>query len=125
MKCLTCGRPTMAHSENWYNEFSIDCAGDCSGCIAIAEELAVNARCAFHGKDCIVWKHYEHSVHLCNPNVCIEQQDISTLMINDSMRRWNAGEENPFFDRISTIDLTDTEDLSGLSDADFIKRLVG
>jgi hypothetical protein len=126
MKCPICKRVMLEHTDKWYEERSVNCGGDCSGCVAVMEGNASYAPCAFHGRDCVVANHYAESVHLCNPAQCIEHQDITTLMINSSMQRWKDGEQNEFFDRITQpIDLANCVDLTGLSNEEVIKSLFG
>lgn len=84
-----------------------------------------NAWCEFHQRDCAVPDHYLGSTHLCSPEYCIQDQDITTLMINASLRQWQAGEENEFFDRITQpIDLDKCLSLTGMTDAEIIASLL-
>jgi hypothetical protein len=124
MKCQSCRRAMVETTEDWANRWSVNCAGDCLGCVAAAEDRAVERWCEFHQRECVVENHYADSTFLCSPHLCIEHQDITTLMINHSYANWHQGEPNEFFDRITQpVDLSRCVDLSGLSDEDFIKAL--
>ena len=110
MKCGICSRPLISPEEfkersekewdGWMLEWHIDCGGDCSGCMAVAEDKAVYRHCQFHDRQCVVAKHYADATHLCAKDQCIEHRDITTLMINDAYYRYRDGEANPFFDRL-------------------------
>lgn len=79
--------------------------------------MSILRPCAFHGHDCHVEDHYADAIHLTSPERCIAEQDITTLMINASYERWEQGEENEFFDRITKV----SEELRAIEEDDFDK----
>lgn len=98
-RCKICNR-RMFDSDNWQDEMHLDCGGDCKGCILVPEGRAVYRDCSFHGYRCVVRNHHADSTHLCPDARCIENQDITTLMLNASWARYKEGGDNELFNRL-------------------------
>ena len=114
--CQECARPLRAYDleddSNNRDFYDDDMSGwkqpaksnpdICSACERVECNKAFYIYCHYHDNYCVLPEHYVNSVYLTRRDECIEAQDITTLMINASYQRWKDGEENEFFERITT-----------------------
>jgi hypothetical protein len=132
--CARCDRTMIVEDPNvQQNRYALESSWDgiCQGCCDVFDRKAVEAYCEFHENTCVTANHYVDSLSLTSPDQCIEEQDITTLMINASYARYKAGEENPFFDRMISISdqlkagTLETVCISDMTDEEQHKALFG